>query len=113
MAASISRQRAMAIGFLPFLVGAATICGCGKAPQIAGNEKSLKAADALLTAISAKSPSLLEQCEANLATLRAADELSQPAHDYLQSVIVEARSGEWVTARRRLVKLIKSQTAPP
>ena len=104
-------QLAAAIALLT-LLPLASLIGCGKAPQISGNKKALKAADALLTAVSAQSPSLLDQCEATLSALRADDELPQTAYEYLQSVVAEARTGDWVSARRRLVKLIKAQEAP-
>lgn len=100
-----NRRKFLTLAIL--LLGAAA--GCFSSPQLAGDKDCLRATDALLTAVSAHDPALLNQCEQELAKLRSDEKLTPAAHHHLQWIITEGRSSRWKPARAALVKFIKNQ----
>lgn len=83
--------------------------GCGRPAQIGPDEGVFKAVDALFTAVSLRDPKLLEQCEAQLKGQRAEGKLPEGAADALDSIIEEARTGDWVPAQERLRSFMLGQ----
>jgi len=82
--------------------------GCSP-PQVLDDEECFSTVDALWTAVTARSPELLEQTAADLARLRDAGSLSEEGHAALEKIIDAARSGEWEPAAKRLKTFIQGQ----
>src|SRR5262249_51628819 len=90
---------AVAVGFL----------GCGRPPQMGADEEVFRTVDALFTAVTARDPALLGQCEARLAAYREARQLPKQASDYLDSIIKKAHRGSWQAAAERLYDFMLAQ----
>lgn len=89
------------------------LAGCGGQPQLNGDRSCKAAVDALWSAVSAREPQLLSQCEAVLTELHDDHRLSDEALEALERVIRQAREGDWQGARARLKKFIKAQKSSP
>ena len=85
------------------------LLGCGRPPQMGGDEEVFSSVDALFTAITARNEKLLGQCEQRLHTLRAARKLPDEASDYLDAVIRKARDGRWQSAAETLYDFMTAQ----
>jgi hypothetical protein len=96
------------IGLLPAAGLSLLIAGCSP-PQVLDDEECFSTVDALWTAVTARSPELLEQTTGDLARLREAGSLSEEGHTALKTIIDEARSGDWEPAAKRLKTFIQGQ----
>lgn len=85
------------------------IAGCGRPPQITGDPDAFKEVDALYTAVTAKNPQLLEQCETRLRALRTAGKLSEPALKSLEPIVAKAKAGDWRPAAEQLNDFMRGQ----
>jgi len=98
-------------GFWPLLI-LAILTGCGP-PQIGTDERTFNTVDALYTAVCAKRPDLVDQCERELTELKATNKIPEAAHARLAAIIQETRDGEWTSASLRLSKFMEGQTQAP
>jgi hypothetical protein len=80
-----------------------------RTPQIGADESVFKTVDALFTAMTSKDTKRLEQCASRLAEHRQAGRLPEDSAELLDSLVAEARSGEWKTAAERLYATMLSQ----
>lgn len=78
-------------------------------PQIGADEEVFTTVDALFTALTSRNDSRLEDCESRLRALRDANRLPRKAADHLDSVIRQARSGQWEPAAKRLYEFMYRQ----
>jgi len=108
MADFVRGTRSHGLGLLATLV-LSFASGCGRTPQLNGNEESLGAADALWTAVTAKDVQLVDTCAARLSELHDVGTLPDDAFATLNDVIATARSGEWTVARQSLKAFAKGQ----
>lgn len=86
--------------------------GCGKPSQLGPDEEAFREVDALFTAVTARRPDLVDQCDARLRRLRDAGKLPAAAHDELRRVIDRAKAGRWESAAERLYEFMKGQERP-
>lgn len=82
--------------------------GCST-PQVLADEDCFTAVDALWTAVTARSPELVEKVAAELQRLRGAEKLSPEGYQALESVVKKARSVQWEPAARELKAFIQAQ----
>jgi hypothetical protein len=85
------------------------LAGCGRPPQITHNEESMKATDALWTAVRSKRLELLAQVETELQRLHQENKLDDDAFNDLEKIIEVARAGNWDKATKNLRWFIKGQ----
>ena len=78
-------------------------------PQIGGNKQTVKAVDALFTAVTARDDKLLGECERRLHALKDAGALSDNASASLDGIIKTARDGGWESAAQTLYDFMKGQ----
>jgi hypothetical protein len=83
--------------------------GCGNPPQMGADKEVFATVDALFTAVTARSETLLSQCERGLRGQRDAGKLPTHASDYLNGIIQKARAGEWKAAAERLYEFMQVQ----
>ena len=95
------------------VLGVAMIFGIGvwlrPAPQIGSDPHVFKTVDALFTAITSHDRSRLDECEKRLHNYREAEHLPVKAATFLDQVILQARSGAWQPAARKLYDFILKQ----
>ena len=99
-----------ALGLLVLLV--VPLWGCGKPAQLGPDEEAFREVDALFTAVTARRPDLVDQCEARLRSLHERGKLPDAAHAELRRVIDRARDGRWQAAAERLYDFMKRQERP-
>jgi hypothetical protein len=80
-----------------------------RTPQIGTDEAVFKTVDALFTAVTSKDAKRLEQCASRLTEYRKSGRLPETSAELLDSIIAQARSGEWKTAAERLYDTMLSQ----
>jgi hypothetical protein len=80
-----------------------------RTPQIGTDEAVFKTVDALFTAVTSKDKKRLEQCATRLAEYRKAGQLPEASAELLDSIVTQARSGEWKPAAERLYDTMLSQ----
>jgi hypothetical protein len=85
------------------------IAGCGGPAQIGPDEDCFKAVDALYTAVTARNPKLLDQCEQHLQGLKTAGKLPEAAFNSLSAIVRKARDGKWQPAAEDLSDFMKGQ----
>ncbi|HVA50806.1 MAG TPA: hypothetical protein VNH11_30970 [Pirellulales bacterium] len=78
-------------------------------PQLGGDEQVFDTVDALFTAVRARDPRLLDDCEQRLRTYEKDGKLSAPAVSYLDEIIEMARAGKWRPAAEKLYEFMKAQ----
>ena len=78
-------------------------------PQMGADEETFRAVDALFTAVTARDPKLLGQCEQRLHALQKTDKLPAGAADYLDGVIRTAHAGRWDRAASSLYDFMLAQ----
>jgi hypothetical protein len=83
--------------------------GCRKPPQLGPDEQAFREVDALFTAVTARRPELVEQCERRLADLHTGGKVPDGAMAELEVVIDRARCGKWETAAERLYDFMRGQ----
>ena len=98
--------------FCVVIGGLFALAGCGGPPQVTGDPEAFKEVDALYTAVTAKSPKLLDQCEQRLRDLRSQGKLSEPALRALEPIIARARKGDWRPAAEDLTTFMRGQRKP-
>ena len=80
-----------------------------RTPQIGTDERVFNTVDALFTALTTKDTKRLEQCAGRLVEHRQAGRLPEASAELLDSIVTEARGGEWKTAAERLYAAMLSQ----
>lgn len=90
------------------------VVGCvmmfwGRPPQMGADEEVFNTVDALFTAVTAKDPRLVEQCEQRLNGYREANKLPAGAAAYLDGVITQTKNGQWESAAHRLYDFMTVQ----
>ena len=85
--------------------------GCARSPQFGDAQSCVQATDALWTAVSSRDAKLLDDCERYLTGLKSDGDLTSDAYEYLQTVVRNARQGDWDRARTALKRLIDDQRA--
>ena len=78
-------------------------------PQIGGDEETIKAVDALFTAVTARDDKLLADCERQLQALKGAGKLPNHASASLDGIIKQARDGGWESAAQTLYDFMRGQ----
>jgi hypothetical protein len=93
------------------LVAAALLAavGCGKPPQMGGDEEAFATVDALFTAVTARDVQKLAECERRLHELRDAGKLPKDAAEHLDGIVRKARGGGWESAAERLYAFMREQ----
>jgi hypothetical protein len=91
------------------ILGAIWLYARSSPPQIGGNEETVKAVDALFTAVTARNDKLLGDCERQLHALKDAGKLPDHASASLDGIIKEARDGAWESAAQTLYDFMKGQ----
>lgn len=92
------------------LCAAGLMVGSGCSPPSMGPSKeTFKTVDALYTAVGARSPKLLDQCDTRLTELKEQGQVPEPAFLALQAIIVRARNGQWETASKELYSFMRGQ----
>jgi hypothetical protein len=94
---------------LVLLLGA-VVLGCGH-PQVASVNRRVIAS--LRTAVSAKNLQWLEQNETMIGERHQSGAMGDAEFEEFQSIIAQARSGEWNAAEVHLVALAKAQRVTP
>lgn len=84
-----------------------------RTPQIGTDEAVFNTVDALFTAVTTKDNKRLEQCASRLVEYRRAGKLPEASAELLDSIIAEARKGEWKPAAERLYEVMLSQRREP
>jgi hypothetical protein len=83
-----------------------------RTPQVGGDKESLKAVEALYTAVSSRDTSRLTHCEEQLHALRDQGRLPRAAADYLDGLISTARGGNWKGATHKIFDFMRAQRPP-
>lgn len=78
-------------------------------PQMGTDEDAFKSVDALYTAVRMKDEARVKQCEERLHGYRDSGKLAAGPSEYLDSVIAQARKGEWESATERLYAFMSAQ----
>ncbi|HEY2251249.1 MAG TPA: hypothetical protein VGH74_09320 [Planctomycetaceae bacterium] len=78
-------------------------------PQIGTDDEVFATVDALFTALNSRDESRLDDCEERLLVLRESNQLPAKAADHLDSVLEQARSGQWEPAAKRLYEFMYRQ----
>jgi hypothetical protein len=100
-----------------WLVGLALLAGlfaggCADTPQLGSDEASWTTADALWTAITAKNPTMVEDCAKRIRKLETSGKLAPETAAALQALIEQAREGDWDDARGELKTFVQGQRRP-
>ena len=95
--------------WMMLLMVIAGLAGCGSAPQFEGNEDSLRAAEALWTAVCSQRQPLVEQSAAEIERLHKAGTLSDEAYTALNDVVASARASDWKDAVSDLKAILQGQ----
>lgn len=93
-------------------VAVLTIAWCvwpSRAPQIGADPESVKAVDALFTALTARDPRLVDKCRDRLHSLHQQAKLSPDASHRLDTIIAGARDGSWENAAEKLYYFMQAQ----
>jgi hypothetical protein len=85
--------------------------GCSP-PQVLGDDNCFKTVDALWTAVTAKSPKLLDSVSADLQKLHEGGRLADDGYQALDAIVAKARSGKWEPAAKELKSFIQGQRRP-
>jgi hypothetical protein len=78
-------------------------------PQIGTDDEAFATVDALFTALTSRDEARLNDCEERLLELREANQLPPKAADQLDSMLQQARSGQWEPAAKRLYEFMYRQ----
>src|SRR4029079_7788701 len=101
-------RRFLHVRLFPVALACLMLGGCSP-PQVLDDEECFSTVDALWTAVTARSPELLDQTAADLQHLRDDGRLSAEGHAALAKIIGQARAGEWEPAAKRLKTFIQGQ----
>ena len=85
----------------------------GRPPQLGADKESLKAVEALYTAVSSHDTQRLSNCEEQLHKLRDQGKLPAPTADYLDGLIGTARGGNWKGATHKMFDFMRGQRPAP
>ncbi len=78
-------------------------------PQMGADEEVFKTVNALFTALTSKNTSRLDDCGKRLRDYREAGKLPETAAKSLDSIMKQAREGQWDPAARRLYEFMLVQ----
>lgn len=98
-----------ALGVLSATLVVVVLLGLRPQPQMGADEDVFNTVDALFTAVTARDPKRLGDCEKRLRQYREAGKLPEAAAKVLDGVIGTARSGEWRPAAERLYTFMEAQ----
>jgi hypothetical protein len=104
------RSAALRAALAAALMAALSCGGCGQAPQFSAKDRRLL--ESLRTAISAHKPDWLEANVKQIDNAHQQGMISDDGFDALQSIIAEARAGDWKQAEKQIIQLEKSQHPP-
>jgi hypothetical protein len=82
-------------------------------PQMGADEAVFNTVDALFTAVTSKDLKRLEDCESRLRSYQDEGKLPPAAAKTLDSIIKQARSGQWKPASERLYGFMYAQRRTP
>ena len=107
---SAQRRKIVVLGLL-VLIGLCILWSRWRVPppQMETDEEVFKTVDALFTAITSHNQKQLDDCDRRLGGCRTAGSLPKNAADFLDSVVREARSGDWNSAAKRLYDFMYGQ----
>ena len=91
------------------IVGGLAIVWFNRTPQIGTDDATFKTVDALFTAITSNRTDLVDASAARLKDLAAQGKLPDGAANELNSIIDQAKSGEWQPAAKRLYSFMQAQ----
>jgi len=100
-------HRLIAVGLVLLL------SGCQRTAQVAADPLVIKELDALYTAVTARSPELLQASRSRLQKLYDTKHLERPAYQRLSRDIQQAEQGEWKAAAESLYRFMRAQRKPP
>ena len=78
-------------------------------PQMGNDEEVFRTVDALFTAVTSRSPKLLDECDERLMRFREEGKMPEASANYVNGVIRQARSGKWEPAAKRLYEFMYGQ----
>lgn len=81
-------------------------------PQLGSEEETLKAVDALFTAVNAHDSKLVEQCATQLTNLRQANKIGPEPYAHLESIIAQSREARWRQSSHQLYDFMMAQRQP-
>lgn len=81
----------------------------GRTPQVGADDDAFRTLDALYTALTSRNLDRLSACETRLKSYREQGRLPAPAADRLDSIIGQARTGEWLPAAKELHAFVSAQ----
>lgn len=84
--------------------------GCGSSQQYSG--KDLRLLEALRTAVSAHKLEWLEASAKQIEKAHQQGTITDEGFEALQSVVTEARAGDWKRAEKQIIQLEKAQRPP-
>lgn len=96
-------------GLVIFAVLIGILLAWWRPPQMGADEEVFTTVDALYTAVTARNPHLVAQCEMRLDAYRNANKLPPSAAAYLSDVIARTKNGHWESAAQRLYDFMKVQ----
>ncbi len=85
------------------------IAGCGRPPQLGGDETVFGEVEALYTAVTAKRPDLLHQSRQRLSALHRDGKLPPAAYQRLAGICEQAERQEWRPAAEKLWTFMRGQ----
>ena len=91
---------------LSSLILMALCAGCGP-PQV--SYENLELTSSLRTALSARNSEWLDENVRSIEERRAAGKMGDAEHEAFQSIVSQAKAGDWEAAEREVVELQKAQ----
>lgn len=92
--------------YVALLLTLTLLVGCGQATIQPNN---LRLTASLRTALSTKNPEWLKQNEEAIEARRALGEMNDNEYEAFQSILAQAKNGQWEAAERAAVALQKAQ----
>jgi uncharacterized membrane protein YccC len=110
MANNLISRRGVLGGMLAAIVLVFAVWSKWPVPQLNQTDAGVfKTVDALFTALTSRDRTRLNDCERRLKSHRADGRMSESAASALDSIIREARDGEWEPAAKRLYNFMLVQ----
>jgi len=107
----VQRRNLLALSFAAVATVALALyfLGFGRPPQMGADEEVFRTVDALYTAVTARNPKLVDDCEQRLHSLKGAGKLPAPAATHLENIIATTRADQWRPAAERLYTFMYAQ----
>lgn len=103
------RRLLVVLGILAVVAAFLLVRNLNRPPQIGTDEEVVKTVDALFTAMTTRDMARLDDCDRRLKSCQEGGRLPAKAGRSLQSMIQQARGGQWEPAARRLYDFIYGQ----